>query len=144
MSLCLMSTFDCFLFCRQHIELEHSSAEVYRALVTNTNTEPISSHHPMLRNLLIKMAAILESQGLFRIKTQELKEAISVLIGTIQSELSPKYLLSVDCKSHRNRLIAALISEIGFSQELQVNLSTFLLWLQFSYMHEVRTSLYNF
>jgi len=77
------------------------------------------------------MAAILESRGLSRLKTCEMKVAVSSVICKIQMELPDQYRLSLDCKSYRNQLIAALISEIGFSKELQVSKGTERFWNYF-------------
>ncbi|XP_060578307.1 serine/threonine-protein kinase ATR-like [Ruditapes philippinarum] len=99
--------------------LERAAASVFVSLVTRGNLNILSSYQGTLHTFLCKMAAIFESNGLSHLQTGELKRAISSLLCEIQDQLSAQYLLSLVCKSQRNQLVAAFISEIGFLNDLQ-------------------------
>ncbi|XP_045160246.2 serine/threonine-protein kinase ATR-like [Mercenaria mercenaria] len=100
-------------------DLERAAASVFIGLVIRSNCDILSSYQTTLHTFLCKMAATFESNGLSKLQTRELKSAVSVVLCEIQDQLTPQYLLSLACKSWRNQLIAALVSELGFSNDLQ-------------------------
>lgn len=119
----LTNIFD-FLSFREKQNLERAAASVFVSLVTRGNYNILISYKATLKNFLYKVAAIFESNGLLHLQTEELRRAISMVLCEIQDQLTAKYLLSLVCKSQRNQLIAALVSEIGFLNDLQVCIIT--------------------
>ena len=69
---------------------------------------------------ILKLPALIQSHGLNKLQTDEMKSAIGQLICHLEESLSLTYLERIKSRSHWHDLMALLIGEIGSGVNVEV------------------------